>query len=466
MTMQVFSSIVLVLVTGCFGYQFGARGLHVSTLPLVGSESGTIAGVIMFSFSCVVPVPSWANEKKTDVSTTQTIWISTAIATAMYIFYGICGAMAYPHLNSSNILSVMAHGDPADTPMIVRISVYIFSISVIGFGIPLFAVVMRYNLYLGGMCSHGWSLFWSAVFPWCFSFALYQGSAFFAFVNWSSLFSTGIINFIVPALLYLKARERYGLPKGVLPEPDPNASPADGGAAVGAAGSGSTAVGAFAAAADERRGSAGSGGIETRYGPDDELSRDDPSDPSGAAASEHEPILRRKSNSSAANTHTNAASRSAASAVDVATANAVSAIAVAVASAAAGGITITPSGAISAAAASEAASGGGGGGGPKASGGDSGSRRASATGGGADPSGLASPRSKRSSVVSSTGSTSAGTHMVLPEDADERSTFICHCHSYHRFVPWFMIAIISVTSLVTFCWEIADAAMGRVSEFD
>ena len=112
------------------------------------------------------------------------IWISTAISTGLYIFYGIFGAMAYPHLASGNILGVMAHDDAAATPVAIKICIYVFSISVIGFGIPLFSVVMRYNLYLGRMCSHKWALFWASIFPWIVSFTLYQGSAFFQFVNW------------------------------------------------------------------------------------------------------------------------------------------------------------------------------------------------------------------------------------------------------------------------------------------
>jgi hypothetical protein len=68
------------------------------------------------------------------------IWISTAISTSLYVFYGVFGAMAYPHLASGNILSVMAHDE---TPVFIKLSIYVFSISVIGFGIPLFAVVMR-----------------------------------------------------------------------------------------------------------------------------------------------------------------------------------------------------------------------------------------------------------------------------------------------------------------------------------
>jgi hypothetical protein len=73
MYVQVFSSFILVGVTGCFGWQFVHKGLQLSTLPLIGAESGSVAGVVMFSFASVVSVPSWANEKKPDCSTTQTV---------------------------------------------------------------------------------------------------------------------------------------------------------------------------------------------------------------------------------------------------------------------------------------------------------------------------------------------------------------------------------------------------------
>jgi hypothetical protein len=48
--------------------------------------------------------------------------------------------------------------------------------------------------------------FWGAVFPWLVGFLLYQGQGFTEFVNWSALVVNGFINFVVPVLVYIKAK--------------------------------------------------------------------------------------------------------------------------------------------------------------------------------------------------------------------------------------------------------------------
>jgi hypothetical protein len=79
-----------------------------------------------------------------------------------------------------------------------------------GLGIPHFAVMIRYNLFVGGLLGSGWSSFWGVAFPWLVGFFLYQGSGFTEFVNWTSILFSGVVNFLVPAALYYKARSLYG----------------------------------------------------------------------------------------------------------------------------------------------------------------------------------------------------------------------------------------------------------------
>jgi len=119
--------------------------------------------------------------------------------------------MANPNLRpeDADVLSVMASRQGAS--LFMKVSVYIFSFGVIGLGIPLFSVVVRYNLFVGKVFSSRWSSFFGVVFPWLVSFLLYQGDGFDLFVTWASLLINGAINFILPVVLYITARSRHRL---------------------------------------------------------------------------------------------------------------------------------------------------------------------------------------------------------------------------------------------------------------
>jgi hypothetical protein len=69
--------------------------------------------------------------------------------------------------------------------------VYIFALGVIGLGIPLFSIVVRYNLFVGEVCGKYWAMFWGAIFPYTICWFFYQGEGFQIFLNWSSLLING-----------------------------------------------------------------------------------------------------------------------------------------------------------------------------------------------------------------------------------------------------------------------------------
>jgi hypothetical protein len=71
---QYISFFVLFGIAGIFGYEFFDRGLDSRGTPVVGSDVSTAAGICLFSFTYVVTIPSWVNEKQPYVSVNKTIW--------------------------------------------------------------------------------------------------------------------------------------------------------------------------------------------------------------------------------------------------------------------------------------------------------------------------------------------------------------------------------------------------------
>ena len=69
-----------------------------------------------------------------------------------------------------------------------------------GFGVPIFCVIMRYNLVNGGLCSEPWAHVWSSVLPWGTAWTLYQGSVTRKLLDYSGLVLNGFTDFVAPGV--------------------------------------------------------------------------------------------------------------------------------------------------------------------------------------------------------------------------------------------------------------------------
>lgn len=205
---------IMAVVLCEFGTHFAASDLQPDAVPWgVGPAVMVTVGVTMFCYTFIDTVPSWYNEKKPTVSTTSALTVSVSASTVIYLFLGIFGAMCFPNITSGNVLELLAD---KRSSIWVQVSTYIFSLSTIGLGIPIFCIIMRYNLYVGKIASSRWAKVWGVFFPWAVSFLLYQGTAFVRFVNWTSLIFTNFTNFILPAYIYLLALRKYPSARGLV----------------------------------------------------------------------------------------------------------------------------------------------------------------------------------------------------------------------------------------------------------
>ncbi|KNC54154.1 uncharacterized protein AMSG_09933 [Thecamonas trahens ATCC 50062] len=201
---QYFSFLILVAGMIIFFVTYLLRDLDTSRVPVVGSNMSSVIGTILFNYTFVVTVPSWVNEKLDSVSINKTIWNSGIFTTVGYFVMGYVGALAYPDV-AGNVLTTFA----SSGSLVTELTAYIFSLAVIGLGIPLFSIVIRYNLYVSKVCGAKMASFLGVILPWLISWPLYSGNGFELFVAWSSLIVNSFINFGLPMLLYRTARLRY-----------------------------------------------------------------------------------------------------------------------------------------------------------------------------------------------------------------------------------------------------------------
>ncbi|KAJ8609829.1 hypothetical protein CTAYLR_008135 [Chrysophaeum taylorii] len=173
-------------------------------VPAVGPQYRDLLGVVMFNFAFCVTIPSWVNEKAPSVDARKVVWASCLSSAAGYVAVGWAGGLAYARA-SDNVLDELTA--PSAT-FVTRICGGLFAYAIIGLGIPIFCVLMRYNLVAGNVCPPRAATFVSAWLPWCLSFMVYRGHGILALLSWSGLVLNSLVDFILPMLAVLAALKR------------------------------------------------------------------------------------------------------------------------------------------------------------------------------------------------------------------------------------------------------------------
>jgi hypothetical protein len=104
----------------------------------------------------VTTVPSFVNELSRKVKIRRTIWFPVIFCILIYIVLGILGAASYHIESSSNILATISATDQGKVLNIFSIVInVVFPLSVLVTSIPVFSIVIRYNLVRSKVCSRG-----------------------------------------------------------------------------------------------------------------------------------------------------------------------------------------------------------------------------------------------------------------------------------------------------------------------
>ena len=148
------------------------------------------------------------------MSVNKAVWLPASLGLVMKILTGLLGAWAFAlvfpdgstRANSDDILSVLLHDT---TPRVSQYAAYLWDITTLVPGIPVLAIMVRYNLLSGRVCGRTAAFFWGVVAPWLVAMFCYESDVLVQFCNWVAIVVQGYINFVVPVLLYRVALQRY-----------------------------------------------------------------------------------------------------------------------------------------------------------------------------------------------------------------------------------------------------------------
>jgi hypothetical protein len=180
-----------------------ANGPIYHLVPInIRGDAAPVFGTIMFNYAMVVTVPSWCNEKTHSTQINKALGISIILGTVLFLIIGIFGALTYHISNEGDLLSTLDSGNGG---IIVAISVFLFPISVVATSIPIYSIIVRYNLLENKICNKPVANFIGVILPWLVTIPFYTGQGLLEVMNWSTLISNGLINFIIPFWLYINA---------------------------------------------------------------------------------------------------------------------------------------------------------------------------------------------------------------------------------------------------------------------
>jgi len=200
---QVVANLFLIVVTGDFLENFIATGLDRKRVPMVGKKQSVVLGQIMANYGFVTTVPSWCSEKKPHVSVQLSIWGSTFVATLTFFILGYFGALAYHFPADGDILSVINASDHANA--FDRALVYLFPLMILATTIPVFSIIVRYNLLQNKVMSKPLANFIAVILPWILVIPFLTGSGLNTIITWGTLIFSSVANFVIPFLVYFRA---------------------------------------------------------------------------------------------------------------------------------------------------------------------------------------------------------------------------------------------------------------------
>jgi len=193
------SSICLLLLM-CKFVALAASAPVAAPLHPMGWDSGLVSEVCFWSWCISFAVPMWLDEKYEGLSIERPLFAAFGHRALLDLLLGVSGAAAFPSLPASklNILDAVASHPSCGTP--IRACGILFVIASLLPNITDYAMVASRNLesHIGHSAANAAGI----VFPFLVGWMFYLGAAFSTLINVSSPLLNGLVQFVVPSLLF------------------------------------------------------------------------------------------------------------------------------------------------------------------------------------------------------------------------------------------------------------------------
>ncbi|KAF8860892.1 hypothetical protein BDZ45DRAFT_292291 [Acephala macrosclerotiorum] len=203
---QLASVVILLFVMISWVFIFAEKGFDLPT-PAIGSNQSSLIGFVLNNFAFITTVPSFINELSRSVSIHRVIGYSILICVVVYLIIGLTGAASFQLDTSSDILATLSASN--QNKVLVTIVNILFPIAVLVTSVPVFAIVIRYNLVRGNICSNKNAIWWASLAPWLLIIPFQTKGWLIMVMNWTALIFGSSTNFIIPLLLYISSKTYF-----------------------------------------------------------------------------------------------------------------------------------------------------------------------------------------------------------------------------------------------------------------
>lgn len=184
---------------------FVKQGL-TQEVPLFGTNWSQVMGPIIFNLGVGGAMPLFLNQKRPYVNVKAVVSGVSFFSMILNIALPLLGVYVYGSRITADIFELMTTINPT---VLCRISVYIYTLTVIGASIPINSITVKNNLYTEIWANVPFTWLVGIFFQYMVGWLTLSGGVFMTFLNYVSLFLGGFSGFFFPIIMYWILQKQY-----------------------------------------------------------------------------------------------------------------------------------------------------------------------------------------------------------------------------------------------------------------
>ena len=168
-------------------------------VPAWNYNVGLVIEVCFLTWCLSFSVPMWLEQTAEGVSVNAALWWSCLTRGLLFIIFGLIASIAFPDLTTMNVLDVLRTKSSV-TPF-TQVCGFLFAATSVFPNIVAHSMAVRRTLESQiGVAQANWL---GVGLPWAVAWLFYFGAEYNRLVNTCSIYLNGVIQFLLPCLLFL-----------------------------------------------------------------------------------------------------------------------------------------------------------------------------------------------------------------------------------------------------------------------
>jgi hypothetical protein len=172
---------------------------HPPAVPAWNYNVGLVIEVSFLTWCLSFSMPMWLEQTAEGVSVNAALWWSCLTRGLLFVAFGLIASVAFPQLSTMNVLDVLR--TKASVTPFTQVCGFLFAATSVFPNIVAHSMAVRRTLESQiGVVQANWL---GVGLPWAVAWLFYFGAEYNQLVNCCSIFLNGVIQFLLPCLLFL-----------------------------------------------------------------------------------------------------------------------------------------------------------------------------------------------------------------------------------------------------------------------